>query len=546
MANKLSPFPSRSPRTLRFTPSSVAPPVPSFPTRQVYDTVGPPAPSSSRPSLSLDLTSTFSTSTASVAASGIRSTAPFASSSFVEADDEDDLCTPTAERSQEDLPEVNAQTPSQALWPEYGTKRVERGGRSTSSKLLSLGRRFKADKKHEQLESSSWCLVKAITGSYTSDQRIVGSTFVDQDLLILKPRLLSFDPPLHLLHLPYLHLSRVELLTTPLADLALDPSSPTTPKRSKRRSWGSAPRNDPLFVDRVLEISVEDAEPDGGEQGAAERAPVMLLRIFEYSNLKQTYDLPASRNRLVLLGPSSPTDSFLDMTPSAGQHPSTSLPIISLELEGDSSVAFRPTSRADLDSLLDLLGDEDETSDLLYEGEMERRKNIVDAAYRSRHCLPLALPLARPPSAPLPPPPPSSPIIPLSPSQPISRRRSLNSPPSSRRAGLAESTTQLVLSRVPSDDEPASAHPQQQHSSSGSTSAESLNGAGANGFATAPTSPAHGPPSTGRSRSTGEPAGGPASSLAPPVPPARSPLRPRSPLSTSAADEGGETRARRV
>jgi len=36
---------------------------------------------------------------------------------------------------------------------------------------------------------------------------------------------------------------------------------------------------------------------------------------------------------------------------------------------------LRPTSRADLDSLLDLLGDEDETSDLLFEGEMERRKD---------------------------------------------------------------------------------------------------------------------------------------------------------------------------
>ncbi|GAA5892210.1 hypothetical protein JCM8208_001480 [Rhodotorula glutinis] len=475
MANKLCPFPTRSPRSLRFAHDSARrPPVPSFPPRHDYDTLGSAPSSSSRPSLSLDLPSSSSSSIPSLA-SASRPTAPFASSSFV---DDDDVCTPTASRSHERLPEVNPQTPSHVLWPEYGTKRVERGRRSHSSKLLSLGRKGKAAKKGEELEPDGWCLVKAVTGSFTSDQRIVGSTFVEQDLLILKPRLLAFDPPLHLLHLPYLRLSRIELLTSPVADLAVDPSSPTTPKRSKRRSWGSAPKSEPLFVDR-------------GE------------------TLQQSHPLPASNIRLVIVEPSLADYFPDDKTPSSRQRPSLSLPIIALDFDDGDHVAFRPTSRVDLDSLLDLLGDEDEESELLCEGEMERRKNT---------------------------PPPSSPIIPLSPSQPISRRRSLNSPPSSRRAHLAKSTTQLVLSRVPSVDEQL--HPA-HHSSSSGTSAESLvGGSGASGVATAPTSPALRPPSAAHSGATGPLTSGRASTLVPPVPPPRSALRPRSSMSRRTTDEG--------
>ncbi|KPV76749.1 uncharacterized protein RHOBADRAFT_41956 [Rhodotorula graminis WP1] len=495
IASKLLPFPTRSPRTLGFAHDQPPPPVPHFPLRRSYDMISATASSSRRPSLSFDLSSSSPSSIPSFA-SATCSTAPFASSSFVDAAvDDDDACTPTASRSHERLPEVCAQTPSQVLWPEYGTKRVERGGRSSSSKLLSLGRKGKVAKKEEEFVPHAWCLVNAITGSFTSDQRIVGSTFVDQDLLILKPRLLAFDPPLHLLHLPYLRLSRIELLTTPLADLAVGPSSPTTPKRSKRRSWGSAPKGGPLFVERVLEIAVEEVGLEGDGQREEGSAPIMVLRVFERNSLEQSFKLPASHIRLVAVDTSLADYFSGDKSPSSRQRPPLSLPIVALDFDADESIAFRPSTGAELDSLLDLLGDEDETSDLLYEGEMERRKNIIDAAYRSHHNLPL--PLAAPPSAPLPPPPPSSPVIPLSPTQPISRRRSLHSPTSSRRTGLAKSTTQLVLSRVPSVDEQPQP-PSHEHLSSASTSAESLAGGGrvASGFATAPTSPALRPPST--------------------------------------------------
>lgn len=217
----------------------------------------------------------------------------------------------------------------------------------------------------------------------------------------LKPRLLLYDSPLHLLHLPYLRLPRIEVLAGPAASLTPRPASPTTPKRAKRRSLGTT-KGEESFVERALEIAVEQRALAGGSQSGAS-APVMVLRIYDVSNapspprswpfvpltsrraqgssLQQTFQLPAASIQLVAAEAASSADCSLDKTPSTGHFPLPSLPLIHLELEAGESLSLRPTSTLDLQRLLDLLGEEDETSDLLYEREMERRKSSAIAVF---------------------------------------------------------------------------------------------------------------------------------------------------------------------
>lgn len=217
----------------------------------------------------------------------------------------------------------------------------------------------------------------------------------------LKPRLFLYDPPLHLLHLPYLRLPRIELLAGPAVSLTPRPASPTTPKRAERRSWGTS-KGEESFVERALEIAVEErARVAGSQRGAS--APVMVLRIYDVSNapssprswrfgsltsrraqgssLQQTLQLPAASIQLVAAEAASSADCPLDKTPSTSRFPLPSFPLIHLNFEAGESLSLRPMSTLDLQRLLDILGEEDETSDLLYEGEMKRRKSSALALF---------------------------------------------------------------------------------------------------------------------------------------------------------------------
>ncbi|TNY24211.1 hypothetical protein DMC30DRAFT_191607 [Rhodotorula diobovata] len=545
MLDSLRPFPSRSPRGPRCSCDDDTPPLPPLPPHlDAHFATASPSPA--RPSLALDDPAFPATPTRPRPS---LSTAPFAASSFATEESESEAVTLTAApTSLAERSDGRSQIPSQAPWPERATKRVERGGGTgAASKLRRLVRKDSSPQKDEGDGASSWCLVKAVTGGYSSDQRVVGSTFVQHDLLILKPRLFLYDPPLHLLHLPYLRLPRIELLAGPAVSLTPRPASPTTPKRAERRSWGTS-KGEESFVERALEIAVEErARVAGSQRGAS--APVMVLRIYDGSSLQQTLQLPAASIQLVAAEAASSADCPLDKTPSTSRFPLPSFPLIHLNFEAGESLSLRPMSTLDLQRLLDILGEEDETSDLLYEGEMKRRKSIVDAAYRSHHDLPSC-----PPPSTLPPPP-SSPVISLLPRPPVSRRRSLNDPPPvPRRPIFQKSATQVVLSRVPSsEDESASLDR--------AASAETLPSSGSK-LATAPSSPAllapatltstslEGASSSSSGHSSHLPASASSSALVstpgrpnqrtlapplgpPPLPPPRSALRPRSPFSVS-------------
>ncbi|BGP37079.1 hypothetical protein JCM10449v2_000983 [Rhodotorula kratochvilovae] len=455
VAGKLRPFPLRSPKAPSFVPDSDIPPVPPLPYRDelLADSRSSTPPASSRSSLSLQRplhpatpprTPFAARQSAHHSPSQLhRAPTPIPSSSFVEHLDLKTPTGPTVERGALGL--GRPQTPSQALWPDFANRRAEKGVGASVSKLKKVGRKAKASRQEEEKEEapvwSSWCLVKAVTGGFSSDHRIVGSAFVDQNLLILKPRLLDYDPPLHLLHLPYLRLPSVEVLAPIVATTPLS----TTPRRSKRRSWGaSGGRDEVELVERALEVGVDDGTRADGAVWEG-MAPIMVLRVFDSGALEQVFPLPATSIEHSSPEPRSPTSATFDKTPR--QSPTPRIPLIRLGFDGGDGLTFRPKTLEDLQRILDLLDDENDMSDMLFEGEMELRKNIIDTAYRAHHDLP-------PPSRPISPlAPPPTPVVPLSPAYPVSRRRSLNSPAPPKMPALIKSATQTTLERVSSSSE---------------------------------------------------------------------------------------------
>ncbi|GAA6025961.1 hypothetical protein JCM10207_000122, partial [Rhodosporidiobolus poonsookiae] len=125
-----------------------------------------------------------------------------------------------------------------------------------------------------------WCLVNAVMGNAASDHHIVGAKFVDNDLILLKPRLLDYDPPLHHMHLPFLRFpaSILQPSSNP-SSFGAPPTPSVESSKLRRKSLGNE-RAKEGWTSRVVEIGVDDGmwAALSGEEGAAVR---MVLRVYE-------------------------------------------------------------------------------------------------------------------------------------------------------------------------------------------------------------------------------------------------------------------------
>ncbi|GJN87746.1 hypothetical protein Rhopal_000701-T1 [Rhodotorula paludigena] len=294
---------------------------------------------------------------------------------------------------------------------------------------------------------SGWCLVSAIKGGFGSDREIVGTH-------LLKPRILDYDPPLHLLHLPFLRIERVEVLVRLQDDLSFgEPERSPAPSTLKKRASLVGPKPQVELCEQMLEICVEGVSGWSGWNDDEVEGPIMVLRLHQDGQLVQVHCLPACSIRLDSPEPASPVLS--PCTPTARKPvPAPSarsvVPLIHLDFDDGESLVFRPSSLDDYERVMRLVDNEDAMSEAAFEAEMKRRKNIIDTAYRAWHApfypVPLASASTRPPDASAAP----AHVLPLSPllsNMPIERRRSLNlPPPSSSRAvnprpGLVKSFT---------------------------------------------------------------------------------------------------------
>ncbi|BGP13056.1 Vacuolar protein sorting-associated protein 11 [Rhodosporidiobolus nylandii] len=242
-------------------------------------------------------------------------------------------------------------------------------------------------------DDGQWCLVSAVMGSITSDHTICGLRFVEGDLLILKPRVVDYDPPLHLSHLPFLRIP-VSALSTSLTTARVDLSRGFLASSKRRRSLGKGGGKDEL-VERLVEVGVDDGVWAVASGVQRDQGPRMVLRVYKDAALEQIYALPASRLSLYTSSssrsPSSSTPPQRSPAQSAGQGRSPAgkqrSPAVHLQFEGEEHLMLKPRKLDDFDRLMELMGDEDEGSARWCEEEMAKRKSVIDRAYASRHGL---------------------------------------------------------------------------------------------------------------------------------------------------------------
>ncbi|GAA6040105.1 hypothetical protein JCM8097_002030 [Rhodosporidiobolus ruineniae] len=291
-----------------------------------------------------------------------------------------------------------------------------------------LGRRISrkreemaVEEERKAVKEEDWCLVNAVLGCRALDHHIVGAKFVDQDLLLLKPRLLDYDPPLERLHLPFIRFPCTILassLKTASIDLArpspaagLAPPSPPSSRRPSIGRSGSTRfeerEKDKPFVERVVEVGVDDGtwETAMGDAVPPEQGLTMVVRVYKAGRLQQIYPLPADTVQLHAPGsvPSTSVSGSTSATPvgapsSAAPARSTvasnfkpgSVPLVQLDFgQFGEHLSLQPHHVKDFERLLVLVGEDDDASDEVYCAELEWRKAIIDRAFASRHKMPL-------------------------------------------------------------------------------------------------------------------------------------------------------------
>ncbi|GAA6064458.1 hypothetical protein JCM10212_004442 [Sporobolomyces blumeae] len=332
-----------------------------------------------------------------------------------------------------------------------------RRSKSLSDKrgLAGNGSSLRAATGFDETNLANWALVNAITGGIVPEHASVGSRFVESDLLTLKPHFLAYDPPLHLYHLPFLSLPNVAVSAAALSTSRPSSSSSTassSPGHSRRKSLGGSRNTREDWVDRRLEVCVDDGF-FAKLEGDASRTPgtTMVLKVIKVNRLEAIYPLPPHSARLVdaspssspsvpPLPPSSSTTNFASLvlpanSPSLNAAASNlshqSVSPLRLSWEGGQTLTVKAKDGEDQSRLLHLLGeatfDEEEEDERI----AESRKDLVDLAFAARHKL-----FARPPTS-------GRPAIRDEPTTPARRPphvRSATSPPDVRLPALATLT----------------------------------------------------------------------------------------------------------
>ncbi|GAA5975796.1 hypothetical protein JCM5350_000733 [Sporobolomyces pararoseus] len=257
---------------------------------------------------------------------------------------------------------------------------------------------------------SFWALVNAVTGGVVADHAIVGTKFVENDLLTLKPAHLLYDPPLHLYHLPYLNFASVSVLPASLSTCRTSFEFSAGPKgHSRRRSFGGRYSKEEL-VERRIEVSVDDGLY-AAAQGDREMTPGTTM-VIKVNQLEAIYPLPPNSIQLVNsstslstpppLPSSSSTASLANLIlpsnsanlrqsigplPPSSRKRVKSLPLIQLSWEEGESLALRAKDKEDHERLMKILGEPDERDEEKDAREAQIRKDLIDLAFASRHNL---------------------------------------------------------------------------------------------------------------------------------------------------------------
>ncbi|GAA5894629.1 uncharacterized protein JCM6883_002161 [Sporobolomyces salmoneus] len=323
----------------------------------------------------------------------------------------------------------------------------EKNRDTSSSTVMARTRRNHETELKEQKNLMGWVLVNAVTGGTIPDHAIIGSKFVENDILTLKPSHVLYDPPLHLYHLPYLSFPSVSVLPASLSTCrtSFDFSNGSGKGHSRRRSFGGRYAKEEL-VERRIVIEVDDGV-FAGAQGDRELTPgtTMVLKVIKVNQLEAIYSLPPQSLQLVSSSSSSSSTSHSHSTPppmpsssstaslanlilpsgpstsnlrqSIGPSPSStsihtkqrgkpsttmtrSLPMIQLSWEDGESLALRAKSKVDHERLMRILGEPQEGDEERDQEENQRRKDLIDLAFATRHHLldPFSLPQSRPSS----------------------------------------------------------------------------------------------------------------------------------------------------
>ncbi|GAA5949223.1 hypothetical protein JCM21900_000865 [Sporobolomyces salmonicolor] len=318
--------------------------------------------------------------------------------------------------------------------PALGVNGPRGGGAEQAA--LSLAERRRRDRNEKV--AAGWHLVSAVMGCSSGDHAIVGAKFVDLDVLTLKPRQLCFDPPLHLYHLPYLHLPRLDVLASSLSSAHVKLNQ--AEGHGRRKSLGGKAAKSEM-VERRVEITFDDgtyaALSAAKDKQAGSLMVLKVLKVCSHSlllavfmhgrltpsrpsagpfekvnTLEAILPLPASAVQLhaaassavpslprsssttsltslsaTTLSPSSPSSTRLHQAHSKGRD----VPLVHLTWRSGEYLTCRAMSAEDHERLLGLIGVGDEESG---EGERERdkeemewRKDVLDLAYASRHGL---------------------------------------------------------------------------------------------------------------------------------------------------------------
>ncbi|GAA6011391.1 hypothetical protein JCM11491_002768 [Sporobolomyces phaffii] len=262
---------------------------------------------------------------------------------------------------------------------------------------------------------TSWVLVNAITGGTIPDHAIVGSKFVDNDLLTLKPCHLLYEPPLHLYHLPFLQCASASVLSATLSTCRTTFEFSASKGHARRRSFGGGKYGKGDFVERRIEISVDDGVYAATE-GDYDMTPgtTMVLKVIKGTQLEAIYPLPAASVQLVASSTTSTSLSFPPPLPTSSSTASLanlvlpsgpsnlrqslspvplsrkkvrSIPLIQLEWDEGESLALRAHDKEEHDRLMNLLGEPQAGDEKKDEAEGQTRKDLIDLAYASRHNL---------------------------------------------------------------------------------------------------------------------------------------------------------------
>ncbi|GAA5919556.1 hypothetical protein JCM1841_001009 [Sporobolomyces salmonicolor] len=151
-------------------------------------------------------------------------------------------------------------------------------GRGAGQAGLSWAERRRRDRNEKV--AAGWHLVSAVMGCSSGDHAIVGAKFVDLDVLTLKPRQLCFDPPLHLYHLPYLHLPRLDVLASSLSSAHVKLNQ--AEGHGRRKSLGGKAAKSEM-VERRVEITFDDGTYAALSAAKVKQAgSLMVLKVLKH------------------------------------------------------------------------------------------------------------------------------------------------------------------------------------------------------------------------------------------------------------------------